>query len=356
MNVSLYSTMRRREFLKRTAAAVLALCGMRTLDELFVPLADARTVEEFSFVHLTDLHLDVQGASTWQHREKSVPLFIDALRQLGRLQRLAFAVFGGDQVHPGPHDRDSLFVFQQWTRQLNIPYYILLGNAEVSPVPGASKLMKQDYLLAWRGRGLGQDRTSWAFDPVPGVRVIGLDVTKEGVPYGEAGPERVRWLEAELAASRNRRLVIIVTHQLLWPASPRDLSPEWSVWMVRDHQAVRSVLERHRNVRLVLSGHHHATRVETVNGITYAADPAIVTYPCAFRLVTVHKGGISLKTVGLEDRTNRERARELLLADPYARLYDAEQPANVLAFSCGMSENDRDAVISFPGPSRRVRL
>lgn len=325
----------------------IALAGIRVAGELFVPCAEARSVDEFSFAHITDLHLDVRGVSTWQHREKSVPLFIDALRQLGRLQQLAFIVFGGDQVHPGPHDRDSLFVFQQWTRQLDVPYYILLGNAEVSPVPGASKLLKADYQLAWRGRGLGAERTSWAFDPVRGVRVIGLDVTKDGVPYGEAGPDRLRWLEAELAACRDRKLVIVVTHQLLWPASPKDLTPEWSLWMVRDHQEVRSVLERFPNVRLVLSGHHHASRIETVNGITYAADPAIVSFPCAFRLISIAKDGIRLRNIGLDDRANVGRARDLLLHDPYARFYDPDKPENVLVFSAGPTEQDRESLIAW---------
>lgn len=328
------------------AKAGLALAGMHCMDELLLPRAEARAVEEFSFAHITDLHLDVRGTSTWQHREKSIPLFIDALRQLGRLQQLAFVVFGGDQVHPGPRDRDSLLVFKQWTQQLDVPYYILLGNAEVSPVPGATTLLKADYQRAWRGRGLGTERTSWAFDPVRGVRVIGFDVTRDGVPYGEAGPQRIRWLDAELAASRDRRLVIIITHQLLWPASPGDLAPEGSLWMVKDHQAVREVLERYPNVRLVLSGHHHATRVETVNGITYAADPAIVTYPCAFRLVTVGRDSIRLRSIGLDDRVNVGRARDLLVSDPYARLYDPDQPENILSLSVGLTEQDRDTTIS----------
>ncbi len=332
--------MHRREFLKRSVQAGIALSAGWSL-----PLAEARDLRPFSFAHITDLHLDVRGESTWQHREKSVPLFIDALRQLGRLHRLDFVVFGGDQVHPGARDRESLFVFQQWTHQLDIPYYVLLGNAEVSPVPGVSKLAKADFLRAWRGRGPRPERTSWAFDPVPGARIIGLDVTKDGAPYGEAGPERLRWLEGELKASRDRKLVIVVTHQLLWPTTPRDLEPEWSLWMARDHREVRTVLERYSNVRMVISGHHHASRVETVNTITYVADPSVVTYPCAFRVFQVTRNGISLRNVGLDDTANVRRARDLLAADPYARLYDPRRPESVLAYHVGLTEQDREAII-----------
>lgn len=343
--MSLYSIMDRRKFLRKAVTAGIALAGVRITDELIIPFAEAKEFPSFSFAHITDLHLDVRGRSTWQHREKSVPLFINALRQLGRLQQLAFVVFGGDQVHPGARDRDSLYVFQQWTSQLDVPYYVLLGNAEVSPVPGESKLTKADFLRAWGGRGLGQERTSWAFDPVPGVRIIGFDVTVDGKPYGEAGPDRLRWLEAQLDASMSRKLVIVMTHQLLCPTTPRDLAPEWSLWMTRDYQSVRSLLERYPNVRLVVSGHHHATKVEIINGIAYVADPAVVTFPCAFRVFTVGKEGIHLKSVGLDDKANVYRARELLAADPYALLYDPDRPENVLAYSAGLSEQDRETTV-----------
>jgi 3',5'-cyclic AMP phosphodiesterase CpdA len=339
--------MRRREFIRCAAKAGLALAGARIATEWFLPLAGAKGLQEFSFAHITDLHLDVQGTSTWQHREKSVPLFIDALRQIGRLPRLAFLVFGGDQVHAGPHDRDSLSVFQQWTRQLAVPYYILLGNTEVSPVPGRSKLSKNDYLLAWAGRGPRPERTSWAFDPVPGVRVIGFDVTVEGMPYGEAGHERRQWLENELSASRSRKLVIVITHQLLHPTTQGDLAPEGACWMTRDHKDVRALLERFPNVRLAIAGHHHATKIDRLNGIAYVADPAIVTYPCAFRVFTVTPGGILVRSIGLDDSANISRARDLLVADSYARLYDPNRPENVLAYSAGLSADDRETTIAF---------
>jgi 3',5'-cyclic AMP phosphodiesterase CpdA len=180
---------------------------------------------------------------------------------------------------------------------------------------------------------------------VDGVRVIGFDVTVAGKPYGQAGPERLKWLSSQLSLARKKKLVIIATHQLLLPTTPKDIMPEWSLWMVRNHQAVRELLEQFPNVRLVLSGHHHATRVETVNGITYAADPATVTYPCAFRIISVDPRGISIRSVGLNEGAAVSKAKELLIADPYARLYDPERPENVLSYSIGATEQDREADI-----------
>jgi 3',5'-cyclic AMP phosphodiesterase CpdA len=333
--------MNRRKFIAGVAASGIALAA----GELFIPFADAIEIPRFNFAHLTDLHLDIKGESTWQHREKSVPLFIEALRQLQRLPKLNFVVFGGDQIHYGPNDKESLGVFRQWTAHLNMPYYVLLGNTEVSPISGTSKVMKDDFIRAWSGQGLKPGHTSWAFDPVSGVRVIGFDVTVDGKPYGEASPKDLKWLEDELEENKGKKLIIIFTHQLVMPTTPRDNTPEWSFWLVKNHEQLRGVLEKYANVRLVVSGHHHASQVTTAGRITYVADPAIVTYPCAFRFFTVTKAGIHLKNIGLEDRALVDRARELLVSDPYAKMYNPLAPQSVADYSVGLTEKDRETTI-----------
>jgi 3',5'-cyclic AMP phosphodiesterase CpdA len=337
--------MNRRTFLKRFAATGAALAGISTAEELFIPFAEAVEVPKFSFAHISDLHLDVQGDSTWQYREKSVPLFIDALRQLGRLPKLNFVVFGGDQIHYGPNDKDSLAVFQNWTAHLNMPFYILLGNTEVSPVAGMSKLFKEDYIRAWTGRGLRPGNTSWAFDPVRNVRVIGFDCTVEGKPYGEASFPELKWLENELKANKSKKLIIIFTHHLLLPTTSQDTSSAWSFWMIRNHSRVRELIEKFPNVRMVVSGHHHVSKVETAGKITYVSDPAVVTYPCSFRAYSVTRDGINLKNISVGDKATVSRARELLESDPYARMYDAAAPQKVSAYSMGLTEKDRETTI-----------
>ncbi len=338
--------MNRRTFLKSMAAGA-ALSGLSAAGDFFIPFAEALDVPKFNFAHVTDLHLDVKGESTLgQYREKSVTLFIEALRQLVRLPKLQFVVFGGDQIHYGPRDRESLTVFQEWTtKNLSMPLYILLGNTEVSPITGASRLDRDDYLRAWSGRGLRPGRSSWAFSPAQSVRVIGFDVTVDGKPYGEASVQELKWLETELKANKSRKLVIIFTHQLLMPTTAKDTSPEWSLWMVKNHARVREVVESYPNVRLVVSGHHHVSKVDTVGKVTYVSDPAVVTYPCSFRAYSVTREGIHLWNVGLDDKAAVKRAMELLVSDPYAKMYDPESPQNVAAYSAGLTEKDRETTI-----------
>jgi 3',5'-cyclic AMP phosphodiesterase CpdA len=333
--------MNRRKFIKGVAAAGVAM----TAGELFIPFAEAVEVPKFSFAHITDLHLDVKGENSWQYREKSVSLFIAALQQLQRLPKTDFVVFGGDQIHYGPNDKESLDVFQQWVAHLNMPYYVLLGNTEVSPISRVSKLSKEDYLRAWSGKGLKPGQSSWAFDPARGARVIGLDVTVEGKPHGDADPKHLKWLENELEENRKKKLIIVFTHQLAMPTTARDTSPDWSFWMVRNHEKLRNVLERYANVRLVVSGHHHASRVITAGRVTYVSDPALVTYPCAFRFFSVSKDGISLRNVGVEDKALVDRARDLLVTDSYAKMYDPAAPQTAADYSAGLTAKDRETTI-----------
>ncbi len=337
--------MNRRDFLKGAAAAGAALAGAAAGSEVFVPFAEAVEISRFNFAHITDLHLDVKGDNSWQYREKSVPLFIDALRQLGRMPKLKFVVFGGDQVHYGPNDKESLDVFQKWTAHLDVPYYILLGNTEVSPISGASKLGREDYIKAWTSRGLRPGHSSWSFDPVKGVHVIGFDVTVDGKPWGEASVDGLKWLEGELKENKSKKLIILFTHQLLLPTSPKDTTSAWSFWMVKNHARVRQMIESYPNVRLVVSGHHHVSKVETVGKVTYVSDPAVVTYPCSLRQFSVTPDGIHLKNVLLDDKTIVNRAKELLESDPIAKIYDPDKPQNISAFSAGLTDKDREATI-----------
>jgi hypothetical protein len=75
------------------------------------------------------------------------------------------------------------------------------------------------------------------------------------------------------------------------------------------------------------------------------SDPAIVTYPCAFRIFTVNRDGIHLRNIGLDDRTTVSRARDLLIADPYSRMYDPDDPKNILSYTVGPTEEDRETFI-----------
>jgi hypothetical protein len=78
-----------------------------------MPFARAINISRFDITHITDLISMSVERATGSTVRKSIPLFIDPLNQLDRLSRLNFAVFGGDQIHYGAHDKESLDVFKE---------------------------------------------------------------------------------------------------------------------------------------------------------------------------------------------------------------------------------------------------
>jgi len=125
----------------------------------------------------------------------------------------------------------------------------------------------------------------------------------------------------------------------------KDKGDAWSVWMVKNHEAVRNLIEQYPNVRLVVSGHHHASKVTTIGRVTYVSDPAIVTYPCSFRSFSVSKTGIAIKNITIEDAEAVKKARELLVSDPYAKMYDSTNPQRAADYSSGLTPQDRETTI-----------
>jgi hypothetical protein len=128
-----------------------------------------------------------------------------------------------------------------------------LGNTEVSSVARVSKLGREAYLKAWSGKRLQPGSSSWVFDPVRDVQVFGFDVTVDGKPHREASADGLKRHEKELTANADKKLIMNFTHQLLMPATSRDSSAEWSVWMARNHEMVRLMLGRYPNVSLLVS-------------------------------------------------------------------------------------------------------
>jgi len=59
----------------------------------------------------------------------------------------------------------------------------------------------------------------------------------------------------------------------------------------------------------------------------------------------VSRQGIHLKNIGLDDKTTVNRARELLLTDSYAKMYDPLAPQKVVNYSIGLTPDDRETKI-----------
>jgi Icc protein len=85
------------------------------------------------------------------------------------------------------------------------------------------------------------------------IRILVLDTVIEGKIYGWLCPQRLAWLDKELAAAGDRDVYIFMHH----PAFPIGLRHHEKIALVQSEEFVE-ICSRHGNVRRIYAGHVHA--------------------------------------------------------------------------------------------------
>ena len=265
-------------------------------------------------------------------------LFIEALRQVGRLPKLNFIVFGGDQIQrarmPGIAHR-----LPDLARADQRALLSSSGNAEVRLLPVRSPERRLPQGMERQGTPVPAGHRGPSI-PRRAYGSSASDATVDGRPYGEAAPGGLRWLERELAATGTRGSSL---SPCIISCCPRRRRPD-ARWPSdgKNHAAVRGLLDRFPECTAVISGHHHALPRGDRGQDHPRCRPRHRNL--SLRVPGVHhrpRRDTHLQNIGLDDKTLVSRARELLIADPFAGMYDAENPQNVLSYTVGLREQDR---------------
>jgi Icc protein len=105
--------------------------------------------------------------------------------------------------------------------------------------------------------GLGRLPTEgplcYVVDDFP-VRIVALDSLVEGEPWGLIGEAQLSWLDERLAEAPDRPTLVALHHP---PFATGIGHMDWS--MLRDGDALATVVARHPQVERVLAGHVHRT-------------------------------------------------------------------------------------------------
>ena len=120
--------------------------------------------------------------------------------------------------------------------------------------------------------------------PRKGYKVIVLDtiidtrITSNGNIY----PEELKWLDEELEKSK-KDIVLIFMHVPITEPFPSEGH------RLLNAGAVQAIIEKYKNPIGVFQGHYHASRITQKGNVLYVNSPALVSYPNAFRVVTIKK-------------------------------------------------------------------
>jgi 3',5'-cyclic-AMP phosphodiesterase len=268
--------MLRRKFLQRSfalAAAPLSaplLSAASSLDTQRIPKNDPSC--DFDFVFFTDTHLEPElGAA-----EGCAKCF----HQINEAHP-EFCIAGGDQVFDVCEQdlaraRLLFSLYRKTEAELACKVYHTIGNHDViginqkSPIePGDMEYGKKLYQDNFGKLYYSFDYKGWHFVVLDS---IGIEYYKIFSPHFDG--EQLRWLEADLAAVRTERPVIVVTHVPIASilgslSSDGDRGP-----IVANAYSVHSILARH-NVKLVLQGHLHVWEKAQYHGVEYLIGGAV---------------------------------------------------------------------------------
>lgn len=279
-----YGGQDRRRFLQ-SGTMLLATTLITGVDTLF---ADKRTSVEKPLLRIaliTDAHYADKNPRINRYYRESTEKINAFVKQCKTLDP-DFTVELGDLIDSGGDvdlDLETLRTANEVFQKSAGQRHYVLGNHCVET------LMKREFM-----KEVGKENTYYSFDR-KGHHFIVLDgcFRKDGTPYGRKNfhwtessipEEEIRWLREDL---RNTdQPTIVLAHQCL------DTEDHYSVANALE---VRSILEGSGRVKLVLQGHYHKGRKQTLQGIVYCTLHAMVegsgSANNAFSFLDIHDDG-----------------------------------------------------------------
>ena len=285
----------------RKSLLVIAAC----MSLLIFGVGIAYAAPSFKFAIISDPHMSVAGPNSPESGTKmfkeSVNLLQAAVDEINKAGDIEFVVVLGDltkDAEPWNVDR-----FKELMGELNMPYYVVLGNHDISPVdthksqrdPGVTR---STMMWTFQGHGYNGNNPHWSLDPVPGVHVVGLDTSITGDWGGRLTKEGLRFLDEDLYANRNKLTLVVLHHQLL-PYTPAEETGDndFDKFVAYNADEVRAVIEKYPNVAAAFSGHRHlSTRYKVNNDIAYFTCPSTMTFPMRYMICEFNENGLTYET------------------------------------------------------------
>ena len=261
------------------------------------------------FVQLSDVHFATNGENTtFKMTGESPKLLEDAISQINEMNGVNFVMFTGDQINM-PYEKE-LQAFLPYAEKLNVSWYITFGNHDRCVGGFLTKALYLD-IVGSHNQNFKFTKSYYSFVPQKGFKAIVLDTIPPDTltSNGKISAEQLEWLDKELESSQ-RDVVLIFMHVPViepFPSSGHKLL---------NAGEVQAVIEKYKNPIGVFQGHYHASKITQRGNVLYVSSPALVSYPNAFRVITVsnlwRKVVFDIKTVETREKTVQKLAKLLV--------------------------------------------
>lgn len=241
------------------------------------------------FAHVSDTHISDRDDTSYKLLSKSKLLMAAAVKQLGRIENLDFVVFTGDLVdQPFLQSYKDFFTILS---DLQVPSLVTFGNHDtgsISSETGAlipeGALSKKEVLKMFQDciPNYKFDKTYYALSPRKDFRMIVLDavIGEDMSSNGFMSDEQLEFLDNELRANKNKVVVIFQHHPVVEPFSS-------SHHKILNADKYLEIIQKYKNPIAIFSGHYHTTKITRQDNIIHVSTPSLVTYPNAFRVVSI---------------------------------------------------------------------
>lgn len=193
-------------------------------------------------VQLTDLHIRAPGRLAY-HRVDTARYLRDAIASVLRLRQPpdAVVVTGDLTDFAGPEEYEHL---QRLLQPLTMPVFLLPGNHDSRDglrraFPSHAHLGKEGFV-------------QYSVQAGP-FRLIALDTTEAGRPYGALCAQRLAWLADTLDRHREERVLLAMHH----PPFATLIGHMDRQAMLQGAPELEALVSRHPNIERILCGHLH---------------------------------------------------------------------------------------------------
>ncbi len=208
---------------------------------------------------ITDTHIKAGGKLAYRRVDSAAKLRDCVAHLNGLAPRPDVVLFTGDLVDFGkPEEYD---VLRDILAPLDMPVFVIPGNHD-DRAAMRKAFSDHDYLPP------DGEFLHYVIEGYP-LRLIGLDSTVPGSPFGIMCADRLDWLEQQLSQATDRPTVLFMHHP---PFITGLANMDWQ--NCRNGDALGALVERHRQISRILCGHVHRPIHLAWHGITASIAPS----------------------------------------------------------------------------------
>lgn len=271
---------KKESFFTRLVNGMITLCLTAGMLWGLQACSGTNTAAGLKFAQVSDVHFLENGSNTtFKMTGESPRLLDDAISQINDYNDIDFVMFTGDLIDKS--FEKELKAFLPHVEKLNAPWYFAFGNHDRCVGGYLTTLVYLD-MVRNSNPNFKFKKAYYSFVPKKNYKVVVLDniITDEVTSNGYIDEEQLKWLKKELDASKNDTVLIFMHVPIIEPfASPNH--------KMRNGIVLKQLIESYKNPIGVFQGHYHAAKITQHDNVLYVNSPALVSYPNAFRVVSV---------------------------------------------------------------------